>query len=292
MAVITCLYGESVTTSLTNAPDGIEASLVVNVLAPDGVTVVWTTTGVTDAGTGLYTQVIPVTWSTTGHEVTAGTISYLIQWVYGATSATDQLEVTPATTIVAGDLCSLAQVKRDPTLGSIGSTRDTLISELITQVSRQLQVEMGRWVVQEDAATRTFNVGGHHRTRRVPVHDLQGAPSNVNVTVDGTTTSTAVAVTALPVDRVSGDPITGLEFPAGVLTRDARIVVTGDWGWPGGVPVDIQHAAVETVILNLRRRNALTSASPDQDEYAPGPQLLFPASALQVIRWYRRPGIA
>ena len=85
MAVITCLYGESITAYLTNAPDGIEASLVVNVLAPDGVTVVWTTTGVTDAGTGLYTQVIPVTWSTTGHEVTAGTISYLIQWVYGAT---------------------------------------------------------------------------------------------------------------------------------------------------------------------------------------------------------------
>lgn len=95
MSVITCRHGESITTSLTNAPDGIEASLVVNVLAPDGETIVWTTTGVTDAGTGLYTQVIPVTWDTTGHAETNGTITYIIQWVYGVTSATDTLDVIP-----------------------------------------------------------------------------------------------------------------------------------------------------------------------------------------------------
>lgn len=290
MTVITCLHGETVTVDLTNAPTGIASALSVNVVAPDGETIVWTTTGVTDAGGGLYTQEIPVTWTITGHQVTDGTITYLVQWTDGATSAVDTLNVTPPTTIVSGDLCSLAQVKLDPTLTAIGTGLDNLITGLITQVSREIQVRIGRWIVAEAAATRTYEVGEFARTLRVPTHDLKTSPSNVDVTVDGVTTATGVTVTTLPVDRVNGDPITGLKFPQGVLTWDSQVVVTGDWGWPT-IPSDIQHATIETVILNLRRRRALTTVSPEQDEYSPAPQLLFPTAALQVIDRYRVPVI-
>lgn len=292
VAGLTAREGETVTAWLTGAPTGWAGDLTVNVRAPSGA-VAWTQTGVTEVG-DAYTVTIPITWDLSGHAVTGGVVVYQIEWDHPdqVSSAWEQLTVTPATTIVAGDLCSLAQVKRDPTLASIGTALDPLITELIGQVSREAQIRMGRWVVAENAATRTYDVAGFYRTRRVPTHDLQGTPTNVDVTIDGTTTATNVTVTPLPIDRVSGEPITGLEFPAGVLTEDSRIVVTGNWGWPGGVPTEIQHAAIETVVFNLRRRRALTSISPDQDEYATGPQLLFPAAAMQILDAYRFTGIA
>ena len=301
MSVITCLYGESVTTSLTNAPDGIEASLVVNVLAPDGVTVVWTTTGVTDAGTGLYTQVIPVTWSTTGHAVTAGTISYLIQWVYGATSATDQLEVTPATTIVAGDLCSLAQVRAYLDKPAGDTNQDALISTLITRASELILAWTGREFTLADGGTnprtRVFPVGGYWRTRVVPIGDMASAPTAVVVQdADGATVQTLTAGTdteARPLNRSAWEPITDiyLRSTATQLAASYRLQVTGSFGFPS-IPETVQQAAIITVGTWLRRDVSAFSSTFALDEARIERPESLPQAAIRMLEVWRAPGVA
>ncbi len=198
------------------------------------------------------------------------------------------------------DLCTRAQVKRDPTLASIGTTLDDLIDEIITQASRDFMAETDREIVFNKAGTnpqaRQIDIGGAYRDREIPVGDLASAPTAVSIlNEDGSTAATltvATDVEVLPRVRQSWEPITALRLrlSAGGLGRSQRLSVTGTWGWPA-VPEDVQLAVRDTVVFRLRQHRAVTQLSPDQFEDPDGPQRMFPLSAWQVIRRYRLPQV-
>jgi hypothetical protein len=278
-------------------PTGLAGSIGVAILdqADRAVVTARATAGITEDVTGVYKVTLTA-------PADAG--EYLIYWTDAASSPTvtaeEELVVSgPAVLTGSYNLCTLADVKRDPTLTSVGTTHDDLIAEVITQASLDFMLEAEREVVVTSGTNpqaRTHLMAGYHRDREIPVGDLSTTPTAV--TIQDETGATVVTLTVgtdvelLPRVRRAWEPVTALRLrtSAGVLAASYRLVVTGTYGWPS-VPQDVRYAVRDTVVYRLRNHRALTNQSPDQFEDPSGPQRLFPASAMQVIRRYRAPVI-
>lgn len=278
---------------------GLVGTIGVRVLDGQGATTTArATSGIveTPASSGIYTATITA-------PATAG--QYVVVWDDGTTHASEQLLVSsdylsPTAPSDAVALCTVEQVKRDPTLAAIGTTQDTLIAEVISQASRDFIAETGREIVFTKAGSnpqaRDLDIGGYHRDREIPVGDLASTPTAVALVMeDGTTAATltiATDVEALPRVREAWEPITAirLRYSAGTISAAYRLRVTGTWGWPA-VPEDVQLAVRDTVVFRLRQHRAVTQLSPDQFEDPEGPQRAFPLSAWKVIERYRLPRI-
>lgn len=291
--------GATVEVSAVGFATGLEGTLGVRVVdAPTDTTVVARFTATVfefPAGSGIYAATFTA-------PSTAGT--YQVVWDDGSgTYTVEDLVVqytTPGSASPTGyDLCTIADVKRDPTLTSVGTTHDDLIAETITQASLDFMLEAEREVVVTSGTNpqaRTHGMAGYHRDREIPVGDLASAPTAV--VIQDETGATVVTLTVgtdvevLPRVRRAWEPITALRLraSAGFLAASYRLVVTGTYGWPS-VPQDVRYAVRDTVVYRLRNHRALTNQSPDQFEDPSGPERLFPASAMQVIRRYRAPVI-
>lgn len=199
-------------------------------------------------------------------------------------------------------LCTVGEVKMDPTLTAAGRTLDDEIHQVILAVTTDITMDTGREFITNgvNPQTRVIPVGGYAWTGVIPVGDMTSPPTGVAITTDYGVTSTTVPITtvaALPTNRPPTNPVTSLFVPG--VTTGCHLVVTGSWGWPE-IPEDIRAAAIATTRFRLRQTRALTEPSPDQFEGSrsswrdgsDGPQLLYPASAMQVIRRYRTPSVA
>lgn len=279
---------------------GLVGTIGVRVLDGQGATTTArSTSGIveTPASSGVYTATITAPAS-------AG--QYVVHWDDDASSnASEQLLVTsdylsPTSPADAVSLCTVEQVKRDPTLSAVGTTHDTLIAEVIGQASRDFLGESGREFVFTKAGSnpqaREIKVGGYYRDREIPIGDLSSTPTAVSLLAeDGSTLATLTVSTdveVLPRVRESWEPITALRlrYSAGGLSPSHRLSVTGTWGWPA-VPEDVQLAVRDTVVFRMRQHRAVTQLSPDQFEEPEGPQRAFPLSAWAVIRRYRTPQV-
>ena len=277
-------------------PTGLVGTIGVRIMDGQGATVTArTTAGIIEApaGSGIYTATSLIAPNTAGQ--------YQIVWDDTALFVPDDLVVTYTASagvlLDATNLCTLAQVKRDPTLAAVGSTLDDLITETITQASLDFLEETDREIVLLSGTNphmREVDVGGYWAGRVIPIGDMAAAPTAV-VVVDGDGTTVRTLTVATDVDvrprvRQAWEPVTHLRLRAraGSLSPDYRLQVTGTWGWPA-VPLNVQLAVRDTVVFRLRQHRALTSQSPEQIEEASGPQRLFPASAMQVIRRYQWP---
>lgn len=289
--------GGTFTARTAGWPTGLEGTIGVEILLATDRSVVTAraTAGIDEDVTGVYKVTLTAP---------ADTGEYLIYWTDAASGPTVTAEeelVVSGPSVLTGsyNLCTLADVKRDPTLTSVGITHDDLIGEVITQASLDFMLEAEREVVVTSGTNpqaRTHLMAGYHRDREIPVGDLSTTPTAVTIqdetgaTVVTLTVSTDVEV--LPRVRRAWEPVTALRLraSAGVLAASYRLVVTGTYGWPA-VPQDVRYAVRDTVVYRLRNHRALTNQSPDQFEDPSGPQRLFPASAMQVIRRYRAPVI-
>lgn len=275
-------------------PTGLAGTIGVAILLEADRTVVTarSTAGITEDTTGVYKVTLTA-------PATAG--EYLIYWTDAASAptVTAEEELVVTTTLLGSggdvDLCTRAQVLRDPTLAAVGSTMNDLIDEIITQASRDFMAECGREIVLlrgTNPQARDLDVGGYYRDREIPVGDLASTPTAVALVMeDGTTAATltvAVDVEPLPRFREAWEPITALRlrYSAGTLAAAYRLRVTGTWGWPA-VPEDVQLAVRDTVVFRMRQHRAVTQLSPDQFEEPEGPQRAFPLSAWKVIERYR-----
>lgn len=197
------------------------------------------------------------------------------------------------------DLCTLADVHLDPTLAAVGTTLDTFISSLITQVTYDVQRYTGREFVTTtvNPQTRVFDIRNWWVSRVLPVGDMASAPTAVTFTDQFggaySTLNVSTDVIALPTFRQPWEPVTDLQFrpSAGALPQGGLVNVTGPWSWPL-IPSDVNRAAVDTVIFRLQQSRALTSQSPAQFEDPQGPQRQWPLSARNVWDRYRIWGIA
>lgn len=260
---------------MTGAPTGVH--WWVTIKDGQGATVIARSdTGIVEVAPGVYTA------SRTG-PTSLGT--YTLVWDDGTIHLSEQLLVTTSDVIPTGQLCSLEDIKRaDGGLANTGTTRDSLINDLILDATAAIQTWCDRQLIAGTGLeTRVFPTG-----QNVEITDLAAIPALVEV-VDASGVASPLAPTAWtvgPVNRRPGDSFTLL-----TTTATGNVRVTGVWGWPA-VPRPARRACVQTVIHWLRGDRALTTPSPDQ--WAPGepPQRMLPLQAMDMLRPYRVPVIA
>lgn len=171
---------------------------------------------------------------------------------------------------MADQLCTTAQVKAR--LGITDATDDTLLSELIDQVSDWIQDYTGRKLVPDNAATYTFD------TRQGNVLDIPyGIRSITSMGVAASnqpdTGGTYQAVTAgdillrpLAIDRRQGWPATQVRLKASPIgayiplyTAANGATITGNFGF-AATPPAIQSIAIDAVVTAYTVRGNGASA--------------------------------
>lgn len=206
----------------------------------------------------------------------------------------------PAQTDIAlgARLCTLAQVKARAQYTT--TSDDSRIDTIIAAVTRTAAVRYGREFVSQAAATRTFEVTGHLVS--LNPYDLR---STTAVTLNGVALMEGTDYILSP---EGADPLTGtygaLQLATrkiiGASTRSADfghdlLVVTGGWGiWSDvtAVPLDINEAAIETVLSWLNKPSteiaAIDSSNPAYRAVAVPQSWDFPLSAHRKFGLYSR----
>lgn len=208
--------------------------------------------------------------------------------------------------MASGDLCSLSDVRLALELGSSDTSRDTLISQLVTLYSASIVSELNRQFAPIEGSTGTPVT---HRFKlpvgqtRLPLepYDLQQVTS-ITVSPESSSSQT-LAVT----DQVIFHPVTK---PDGVWTSMdishwvvstyiaqtafrfgyALIDITGVWGFPT-VPDPVRQACILSVTSAMRRDiGAFGMDMHEATEFATAPQASFglPAAARKLLNNYRR----
>lgn len=169
---------------------------------------------------------------------------------------------------MADQLCTTAQVKvRIFPAGVTDAVDDTLISELIDEVSAFIQNYTGRKFVAEAAATYTFDtmVGYVLRVPRgIRSITTMGVASTSQPDAGGTYTTVAAAdrlLRPLAVDLPEGWPATEVRISRGTLAgtiarfsrADNGCTITGNFGF-ATTPVDIQAVAIDAVVAAYASR--------------------------------------
>lgn len=197
---------------------------------------------------------------------------------------------------MADQVCTLTQVNRrlDFTDGAVPS-RDAIITEIIEQVTDEMQQFVGRKLVPEAGATKLLDTFAGH-TIAVPYGIRAVTTLSIALTNqpdDGTGTYSAVAAAdillrPLPVDRRLGWPATEIVLKSGPLDtviplRNARngAKLVGDWGFSPTPPVVARIGIDATIAAWLDRRQA-GKAGPDSIDL---PGLLDPESLAALGRF-------
>jgi hypothetical protein len=207
--------------------------------------------------------------------------------------------------MAAGDLCSLADVRLALELGT-DTSRDSLISQLVTVYSAAIVSELNRQFAPVEGSTGTPVT---HRFKlpvgqlRLPLepYDLQQVTS-ITVSPESSSPQTLTVT-----DQVIFQPVTK---PDGVWTSMdisqfvvatavaqtafrfgyALIDITGVWGFPT-VPDPVRQACILAVTSAMRRDiGAFGMDIHEAEQYATGPQVSFglPAASRKLLNNYRR----
>jgi hypothetical protein len=187
---------------------------------------------------------------------------------------------------VADQLTTTAKVKtRLFPAGATDTNDDTLISDLIDQVSAWIQSYTGRKFVAEAAATYTFDTQSGY-VLRIPrgIRAITsfGLASLAHQPDSGGTYTTISAANLLlrPLsgDRPEGWPATEVRFSRassyvfGTIENGATI--TGDFGW-ASIPPDIAAVAIDAVVAAYASRKNGASSVLGADDLALPPWSQF-----------------
>lgn len=201
-----------------------------------------------------------------------------------------------------GDLTTLAAVKLQ--LETTVTDDDALLSDLITRASAAIKVHVGREFVGPAAAeTRVIAVGERWDPEYgLRVGDLRATPTAIDVLdADGAllgALTPGTHVTYLPLGRSASAPITRLRLRSTATVApvaDGAVRITALWGWPA-VPVDVEQACIWTVRDWQAKSSVEWGGMPDEVgvrgvDVLPR-RFVLPYAALQVLRQYRRIGVA
>jgi len=162
--------------------------------------------------------------------------------------------------MAAQDLCTLSDVRAALELPTADTSRDALISTLITQASEAIMNETSReFAPATGSATRRFRVDGY--TLNLEPYDIRTAAT---VTLDPESSSPRVLAATtdyqlLPIGAPSGT-FTSVEFSGFMVFASSTVFafghalvdIAGAWGF-AAVPENVKRAAVLTVSSWLRR---------------------------------------
>lgn len=169
---------------------------------------------------------------------------------------------------MAADLCVLADVRKVLELPTADTSRNTLISELITHASGVIMGELEREFVTAgtNPQTRTFEVNWEARTRRgtmivdLAPYDLQTA-ATVTLNPEGTGTVLAAGTDYALAPVLKPDGVyTSLRLSrylvsiSQLVTRFGygQVSIAGTWGW-AAVPADVKDTCAHVVAAWLDR---------------------------------------
>ncbi len=187
----------------------------------------------------------------------------------------------------AQDLCSLADVRASLEIPGSDTSRDSLISTLITAASTAIMNETDREFAPVTAsATRRFKVAG--LTVNLAPYDLRTvtavtlnpegtSPSVLNVTTDyqlqpigaPSGTYTSIAFSGLLASLFSSQTVFSFGY--------ALVDIAGAWGF-ATVPTDVNRACVVTVGSWLRKDVSALIASGELDMTGGGLAPAFPST--------------
>jgi hypothetical protein len=259
------------------------STVELTVTEPDGTSTTYSLAlgSVSQTGTGAFSKIVvydaPGVWA--WRWVGTGTAA-------GVDEGTDSVEI-PLTT--APGLCTLGDVK----LARKGmlDVLDDLVMFEIAAYSAVIADYSGRQFTREPEANRFFRMG---RSPEVLIDDLSAIPTEAQVLDaygNGVATLTvATDLTLLPRTRKAYDPITGLRLLPSVAWG-CELRVKGVWGFPA-VPPAVRRACVEAVVEALKADSMLTLQSPDQWEPGSPPERGLPLKARDLLRPFRRIGVA
>ena len=229
---------------------------------------------------------------------------FLARWLVtlpsGPISSPEFLLVVDDFGVTSTDLVTAEEVvEADPALESAWPEVAGIVLGAITQASEAILDYTGRRFVPTDGAgtvalleaRRAFNP----IDRVVMLPDAAAAPSLIRF-LDRDAATVAATLTsgdwlAHPLVRRTQDPVTGVLLLPGTQDPAWFIEVTARWGFPT-VPGPVRRAAVITVVHWLRDSRALTTQSPLQLEAGDVPQRALPQAAMDLLRPYRRIGVA
>ena len=206
------------------------------------------------------------------------------------------------------DLCSLSDVRGELELPTSDTTRDSLISTMVTAISRALMMYCEREFKTETSGftTRRFEVPFDSLFLNLAPWDINAIDDlvvTINPEQDSGTTVTAIieyqASPTQPRHTYTGirfSPDLGLFHASQTARRFGYTLVdvgTAHWGF-ASVPEDVKRAAIITVAANMDRRVdgfAMTADLIDSDAHLmPAHQSSFaiPTAALALLGPYRR----
>ena len=208
---------------------------------------------------------------------------------------------------MADQLCTTAQVKaRLFPAGIADATDDTLISELIDEVSDWVQHNTGRKFIAEAGQTYVFDTEAGY-VLRIPRGIRAITSMGVNNTIhqpdSGGSYTTIPAADRLlrpkAADLPVGWPFTEVLLFRGVLTGtissfgrvDNGCTITGDFGF-ATTPPDIQAVAIDGTVSAYQMRKNGTSGVFGVEANMGVPWWQFTQTSWKTLGMYRYPGIA
>jgi hypothetical protein len=204
---------------------------------------------------------------------------------------------------LADQLVTITQVKaRLFPAGTTDTSDDTLITEIVEEVSDYIQHYTGRQFVPSTGVTYVMNTRAG-RVLRIPRGIRTVTSLGVNVIANqpdsgGTyTTITAANILLRPstADLPPGWPATEIRLSGAQSVWFANVengaTVTGNFGF-AATPPDIQAVAIDGSVAAYQMRKNGTSGVFGADGDTGVPWWQFTAASLRTLKMYRYPGMA
>ena len=211
-----------------------------------------TSTGVGDAGSGVYTYV----WQTSSGQA-ADIYTATMSGLLSTAAVSEDLTVT-VTNLPTYTTLALVRASLNDATG-----RDTLLQQKIASASRSIDNHTGRrFYLDATVTARILNprsrVRGARDGERLLIDDvgeLTGFKIETGSTSTGWTDITSQVETE-PTDALAkSEPVTSLLYQSGRWSTLTRVRVTARWGWPA-VPDVVQEAALIQSLRLFRRKDS------------------------------------
>lgn len=209
---------------------------------------------------------------------------------------------------MATDLCALTDVRKILELPTANTSRDTLISELITHASAVIMRELEREIVTTTSnppVARTFPYDPAARNRAGTVvidlapYDLQVASAASLNPEDSSPVVLTLGTDYAPEPVIQPEGVwTSIRlsrYLVNVSQRllrfgEAQISISGTWGWPS-IPADVKDTCAEVVSAWMDRSIPNLGLGIHEMESLPPPikaELALPLFAMRNLNSYRR----
>lgn len=192
---------------------------------------------------------------------------------------------------MADMLVTIAQVKArlDPS-GVVNTNDDTLLTELVEQVTSFVQGFTGRRIVAEAGATKLFDTT-YGNVLRIPagiraITSIGTAQTHQPDSGGSYTSLTAAQVLKRPItsDLPQGWPYLEVRLPRSntqglFATAENGCTITGDFGWLA-TPPDLQAVCIDATVVafQMRRNGASGAIGPDATQLPPWVAYFSPTS--------------